>query len=181
MLWTQPASSVQMSELRGDEMPSYSDSEMRAIMGRALQIDSGRSERFTPEQLRTIAAELGISTQALEVAMYEADSNGVAAQQRMPVPAGRNGWAKGIAIAVGVLVVAALGFGFMRMTVGGADVARVGAGPQPYAQAAPTKVTTKTAPARAIKTSPPATTEPVAPVDQPVPKAPATKKVTPPQ
>src|ERR1043165_4738924 len=98
-------------------MPSYSDAEMRAIMGRALQIDSGRSDRFTPEQLRTIAAELGISTQALEVAMYEADSKGVSPQFQQMQSQPRNSWAKGVAIAVGVLVVAALGFGFMRMTV----------------------------------------------------------------
>ena len=82
-------------------MPSYSDAEMRAIVGRALQIDTGRSDRFTPEQLRTIAAELGISSQALEVAMYEADSGG-----RGLSPARRN-FARNIAIAAGVLLVAA--------------------------------------------------------------------------
>jgi hypothetical protein len=141
-------------------MPTYSDSEMRAIMGRALQIDSGRSERFTPEQLRTIAEELGISTQALEVAMYEADSKGVAPQHQMPPVAARNSWAKGVAIAVGVLVVVALGFGFMRMTVGGADVAGAPAGPLPYAQASPAPAI-KTAPARAVKTMP--TTKKTAP------------------
>src|ERR1043165_8370911 len=94
-------------------MPSYSDAEMRAIMGRALQIDSGRSERFTPEQLRTIAAELGISSQALEVAMYEADSGARDLNMHAPAqrPASRR-WA-GIAIAVGAIVVAALGLGFI--------------------------------------------------------------------
>src|SRR5262245_45008118 len=91
-------------------MPSYSDSEMRAIMGRALQIDSGRSERFTPEQLRTIAAELGISTQALEVAMYEADagSRGLGVQQAPPPrPRGFGVGAALLVAAVAVVVVMA--------------------------------------------------------------------------
>jgi hypothetical protein len=154
-------------------MPTYSDSEMRAIMGRALQIDSGRSERFTPEQLRTIAAELGISTQALEVALYEADSKGVGPefQQMHPLPA-RGSWAKGVAIAVGILIVAALGFGFMRMTVSGSDAARVPGTPVPAADAPP--LPTKTAPARPTKTTAP-TIKKVAPPDQ---EAAPTKSVT---
>jgi hypothetical protein len=94
-------------------MPSYSDAEMRAIMGRALQIDTGRSDRFTPEQLRTIAAELGISTQALEVAMYEADSKGFVVGTQ-PTPHGMPGWAKGMAVAVGALVLLISAFGVMR-------------------------------------------------------------------
>lgn len=152
---------------------------MRAIMGRALQIDSGRSDRFTPEQLRTIAAELGISTQALEVAMYEADSKGVspAFNQMQPVPA-RGGWTKGVAIAVALLVVAALGFGFMRNA--GRDAPRISTTPEFVSEGGPR--TLKTAPARAVKTAPP-TTEPVAPAaHQPTPKKTATKKVVePPQ
>ena len=160
-------------------MPTYSDSEMRAIMGRALQIDSGRSERFTPEQLRTIAAELGISTQALEVAMYEADSKGVAPLS-MPRATERHGWAKGVAIAVGVLVVVALGLGFMRSRVVGRDLARIPGEPAPYAQAAPSRPTIKTAPARAIKTSPPTTTEPVAPASEPTTKTSVARKTAPP-
>jgi hypothetical protein len=148
-------------------MPTYSDSEMRAIIGRALQIDSGRSERFTPEQLRAIAAELGISTQALEVAMYEADSGerGLNIQSRTsPAP---KAWGKGFAIAIGVLVVVALGLGVMsvRLPV------------RPYAGPAPTR-TTKTAPARAIKKVPP-TTEQVVPVEPGTTTA--TKKTAPPQ
>lgn len=91
-------------------MPSYSDSEMRAIMGRALQIDSGRSERFTPEQLRTIAAELGISMQALEVAMYEADSKGAGLMVDAPAPRAMSGWAKGVIAAVGALAILLAGF-----------------------------------------------------------------------
>ena len=91
-------------------MPTYSDSEMRAIMGRALQIDSGRSERFTPEQLRTIAAELGISTQALEVAMYEADTNGRATAQHTPRA---NPW-KRVVIAAAVIIVVGFGLAFFR-------------------------------------------------------------------
>jgi len=103
-------------------MPTYSDSEMRAIMGRALQIDSGRSERFTPEQLRTIAAELGISTQALEVAMYEADTNGRALAVH-PTPASNaSSWARRAAIAVGVIIVVGFGLAFLRND--GRDVAR---------------------------------------------------------
>jgi hypothetical protein len=151
---------------------------MRAIMGRALQIDSGRSERFTPEQLRTIAAELGISTQALEVAMYEADSKGVAPQFQQPMPS-RNGWAKGVAIAVGVLIVTALGFGFMRMTVGGRDVPQISEAPVPTAVRPTPRASFKTAPARAVKTSPPATTEPVTPAAGPVTKKPTTKVLPP--
>ena len=164
------------------QMPTYSDGEMRAIMGRALQIDSGRSERFTPEQLRTIAAELGISTQALEVAMYEADSKGVAPQFQQTAPP-KNGWAKGVASAVGVLVIAALGFGFMRMAVGGGDFPRAVDGPAPTAVAQPTpRPTFKTAPARAVKTSPPGTTAPVEPAGGPITKKPSTAtKVQPPQ
>jgi hypothetical protein len=89
-------------------MPTYSDAEMKAIMGRALQIDSGRSDRFTPEQLRTVAAELGISTQALEVAMYEADVKGV--QVQAPQAAKQShAWARGLAIAVGILAIVAAG------------------------------------------------------------------------
>jgi hypothetical protein len=95
-------------------MPSYSDSEMRAIVGRALQIDTGRSDRFTPEQLRTIAAELGISSQALEVAMYEADSKGTALLGAQPTPRGMPGWAKGVAVAVGALMIAMTAFVVMR-------------------------------------------------------------------
>ena len=157
-------------------MATYSDSEMRAIMGRALQIDSGRSDRFTPEQLRTIAAELGISTQALEVAMYEADSKGVSPAFNQPVPA-RGGWAKGVAIAVALLVVAALGLGFMRNA--GRDAPRISTTQAPVSEAGPR--TLKTAPAR-VKTAPPAT-EPVEPAaHQPTPKKIATKKVVePPQ
>jgi hypothetical protein len=97
-------------------MPSYSDAEMRAIMGRALQIDTGRSDRFTPEQLRTIAAELGISTQALEVAMYEADSKGAVVGMH-PTPRGMPGWAQGLAVAVAALVLLVSAFGVMRRTV----------------------------------------------------------------
>jgi hypothetical protein len=90
-------------------MPTYSDGEMRAIMGRALQIDSGRSERFTPEQLRTIAAELGISTQALEVAMYEADSKGGLPMQPEGARSNPRTWTRGLAIAaLGVILAAAL-------------------------------------------------------------------------
>src|SRR5215212_5505715 len=89
-------------------MPTYSDAEMRAIMGRALQIDSGRSDRFTPEQLRTVAAELGISTQALEVAMYEADSKGVQAQMPHASTQSR-GWARRLAIAGGIIAIVAAG------------------------------------------------------------------------
>ena len=161
-------------------MPTYSDSEMRAIMGRALQIDSGRSERFTPEQLRTIAAELGISTQALEVALYEADSKGVAPQfHQMHSRPARGGWAKGVAIAVGILVVGALGFGFMRMTVSGSDAARVPGAPVPIADAP--SLPTKTSPARATKTTSP-TIKKVAPLDQePAPTKTVTKKAVPPQ
>lgn len=99
-------------------MPSYSDSEMRAIMGRALQIDTGRSDRFTPEQLRSIAAELGISNQALEVAMYEADSKGGGLVGVQPTPRGMPGWAKGIAVAVGALFIMASAFVVIRRTVG---------------------------------------------------------------
>jgi len=162
-------------------MPTYSDSEMRAIMGRALQIDSGRSERFTPEQLRTIAAELGISTQALEVALYEADSKGVSPQfQQMHSGPARGGWAKGVAIAVGILVVGVLGFGFMRMTVGGSDEARARATPVPTADA---PLPMKTAPARATKTTTPTIKKVAAPVDpEAAPTKTATKKVAvPPQ
>ncbi len=104
-----------MSELRGGEMPSYSDSEMRAIMGRALQIDAGQSERFSPEQLRTIAAELGISTQALEVAMYEADSGARGLHGHSPLHSSAPRRWSGFAIAVGVLMIAALGIGFMSI------------------------------------------------------------------
>jgi hypothetical protein len=141
-------------------MPTYSDAEMKAIMGRALQIDSGRSERFTPEQLRTIATELNISTQALEVAMYEADSKGVAPNFGPTyAPAPRNGWAKGVAIAVGLLVVAALGLGFMRMTVRGRDVPRITA--RPAGEAVAARPTRKTAPAEPT-IAPPETPTPVA-------------------
>src|SRR5688572_5453101 len=95
-------------------MPTYSDAEMRAIMGRALQIDSGRSERFTPEQLRSIAAELGISTQALEVALYEADSKQATGLSSPPTPS-RRGMSRGVAIAVGVIVLAVGAFFFSRI------------------------------------------------------------------
>jgi hypothetical protein len=104
-------------------MPSYSDAEMRAIMGRALQIDSGRSERFTPEQLRTIAAELGISSQALEVAMYEADSKGRGLMVDAPPRAGMPGWAKGLAVAVGAVLVIAASALVMRKAPSPAPVA----------------------------------------------------------
>jgi hypothetical protein len=160
-------------------MPTYSDSEMRAIMGRALQIDSGRSDRFTPEQLRTVAAELGISTQALEVALYEADSKGVAPPfQQTHSQRSRGGWAKGLAIAVGILMVGALGFGFLRMTVG--EAARAPGTPAPVADA-PTPVPTKTAPVRATKTTTPTIKKVSAPVDpEAAPTKTATKKVVPP-
>ena len=120
-------------------MPTYSDAEMRAIMGRALQIDSGRSDRFTPEQLRTVAAELGISTQALEVALYEADSKGVQAQtpQAPPHP---HAWSRGIAIAVGILAIAAAGAA-MVLRRGGSDSVHQSARAVPieYAPAAPAR------------------------------------------
>jgi hypothetical protein len=157
-------------------MPTYSDSEMRAIMGRALQIDSGRSDRFTPEQLRTVAAELGISTQALEVALYEADSKGVAPQ--MQAKPARSSWGKGLAIAFGFVVIVALGFGFLRMTVGGSDFIEAEATPVPAADG---PVPTKTAPARATKTTTPTIKKVSAPVDpEPAPTKTATKKVVPP-
>ena len=131
-------------------MPTYSDSEMRAIMGRALQIDSGRSERFTPEQLRTIAAELGISTQALEVAMYEADSN----NRVMPhsTGSGSQRWTKGLLLAVGVLLVFATSFVFLRNERrGDADRAvfvRSEARAVPVEEMRAPPVTKKTAPAK---------------------------------
>jgi hypothetical protein len=182
LLSPRPRGSVYKSELVV-QMPSYSDAEMRAIMGRALQIDSGRSDRFTPEQLRTVAAELGISTQALEVAMYEADSRGVAAPLQQPV-LDRSSWAKGLAIAVGALVIAALGFASLRMTVGGRSVARVSEAPAGYVPAMPPRATIKySAPARAVKT----TTAPTKKVLPPPPTAEeavapraTTKKVLPP-
>jgi hypothetical protein len=127
-------------------MPSYSDSEMRAIVGRALQIDTGRSDRFTPEQLRTIAAELGISSQALEVAMYEADSKGAARLGAEPTPRGMPGWAKGVAVAVGALMIAMTAFVVMRSV--SPRVARV---PAPAEQAPPPA---SAAPARAIQVEP---------------------------
>ena len=150
-------------------MASYSDSEMRAIMGRALQIDSGRSERFTPEQLRTIAAELGISTQALEVAMYEADakSRGEIIDAR-PARSGMSGFAKGLIAAAGAVAIIVAALAFMR-TVGPGAVQRpmpvveqpVPAVEQPLpsgaveaqpehntAKAIPKKTTTKKAPQR---------------------------------
>jgi hypothetical protein len=145
-------------------MPTYSDSEMRAIMGRALQIDSGRSERFTPEQLRSIAAELGISTQALEVAMYEADSGARGLNVHAPAPAPRR-WA-GLAIAAGVLAIAALWFGAMRMAVRPSESRVVRA-----SEAAPARAisVTKKTTVEAVPTPTPAT-------DQPTPVAKATKK-----
>jgi len=135
---------------------------MRAIMGRALQIDSGRSERFTPEQIRTIAGELGISTQALEVAMYEADSKGgvVNTQSQPATPPRRLG--RTIAFAVGVLLVMAAGFAFLRM-------------------AAPTRepvIDRVAQPARAIPT--PVPVEPVSPSPSPVPKKTTRKTPSPP-
>jgi hypothetical protein len=136
-------------------MPSYSDSEMREIMGRALQIDSGRTERFTPEQLRTIAAELGISTQALEVAMYEADSKGRATNLApTTAPRSTSRWAKGLAVAVGVLILAAGAVLFVRLTPGGrSDVAAHPARPFAYetAPALPAPVTPAPAPAAPVK------------------------------
>jgi hypothetical protein len=143
-------------------MPSYSDAEMRAIVGRALQIDTGRSDRFTPEQLRAIAAELGISNQALEVAMYEADSKGRGMMVDAPQPAstGVPRWAKGVAVAVGAaLVIAASTFAFMRTT-------------PPPARAAP-----------AAHSGDAAEATPVAPTATPTPAAPtksfpAVKKTT---
>jgi hypothetical protein len=95
-------------------MPSYSDAEMKAIMARALQIDSGRSDRFTPEQLRAIASELGISSQALEVAMYEAEARPLNVAPAAPRP---GTWARNLAIAAGILLVAAAGFIGLRRTV----------------------------------------------------------------
>lgn len=117
-------------------MPTYSDGEMRAIMGRALQIDSGRSERFTPEQLRTIAAELGISTQALEVAMYEADSKGVQGHSPFVSREPRR-WPRTLAIGFAVFLVAVAGaMVVMRTAVrGGTD--RVQVAPRGYVEAAP--------------------------------------------
>jgi hypothetical protein len=144
-------------------MPTYSDGEMRAIMGRALQIDSGRSERFTPEQLRAIAGELGISTQALEVAMYEADSKGVPVQSPFASTQPRR-WTKTLAIGFAVfLIVAAGAMAFMRVAprnhidrvegAPGGDVARVAPAPvratpvapsaEPTPTPARTKITTK--------------------------------------
>lgn len=147
-------------------MPSYSDSEMKAIMGRALQIDSGRSDRFTPDQLRAIASELGISSQALEVAMYEAEARplGVA-----PLGAPRrNTWARNLAIAAGILLVAAAGFVASRRTVvrnrdhfGYAAAPRTAtkaATPTPAGEATPTPVPRKT-----TKIAPKATTPTPAP------------------
>lgn len=129
-------------------MPSYSDSEMRAIVGRALQIDTGRSDRFTPEQLRTIAAELGISSQALEVAMYEADSKGAALLGAQPAPRGMPGWAKGVAVAVGALMIAMTALVFMRSVQVSPRAVRV---PVPAEQAA---APAPAPPARAIQVEP---------------------------
>jgi hypothetical protein len=126
-------------------MPSYSDAEMKAIMARALQIDSSRSDRFTPEQLRAIAAELGISSQALEVAMYEADARPL---NVAPMAAGRrNTLARNLAIAAGVLLVVAAGFiGLSRRVMPHRDR---------FGYAAPARATTKIGtPTRATEATP---------------------------
>jgi hypothetical protein len=144
-------------------MPSYSDAEMKEIMGRALQIDSGRTERFTPEQLRTIAAELGISTQALEVAMYEADSKGrLTNLAPTTAPRSTSRWAKGLAVAVGVLILAAGAILAIRVTPRVADVPARAAPAAPIAYevapALPTPVAPAPAPATPIKVYPKKTT-----------------------
>ena len=93
-------------------------------MGRALQIDSGRSERFTPEQLRTIAGELGISTQALEVAMYEADSKGVQAQSPIGFTEHRRR-TRVLAIGFAVFLVLAAGAMVLMRTASRGEIDRV--------------------------------------------------------
>ena len=153
-------------------MPSYSDSEMRAIMGRALQIDSGRSERFTPEQLRTIAAELGISTQALEVAMYEADA-GARGMTVPPAAAPRPSvFAKYAAIALAVVVVALATLMFTRQTPA---PRRIPAGQDFVSEAAPAR---PVQPTRKMLADPPTTPTPVAPEGAPVNPTKNLKKTT---
>jgi len=143
-------------------MPTYSDAEMRAIMGRALQIDSGRSDRFTPEQLRTITAELGISTQALEVAMYEADSKGGVMNTQSRAATTQRRFGRTVTFAVIFLLVMAAGLVLSRRTAPNPPIDRV-------AQ-----------PARATPT--PVPVEPVSRSPGPVPKKTTTKKtLAPPQ
>ena len=125
-------------------MPTYSDGEMRAIVGRALQIDSGRSERFTADQLRAIATELGISNQALEVALYEADSKTPRpGDEPARTPAPRR-WARLLAIAALVVVTAgAVAIAARRVTE--TRVTEQAYTPRAVqASPAPTKTTTKT-------------------------------------
>ncbi len=82
-----------------DNIPTqFSDEQARAILVRAIEIDA-RAPLTTTEELRVLAAEIGVSTTALEAALREQGTSrkeqGIAAARRTAI------WIAGLGVSLG--------------------------------------------------------------------------------
>jgi hypothetical protein len=99
---------------------SFSEAETQAILARAVEIDAKSPDGLSPEQLESIAVDLGISPSALQKAMAEFGGPPVKAEVSPAVGTARTSrsWKSGvIGGAVAVLVIVGIVAFFMMVRI----------------------------------------------------------------
>jgi hypothetical protein len=113
--WNLPVSSesrvASQRPVRSDN--HLSEAAVRRVLERAVEIDALQSARMTPEELREVALEAGISPQAVEQALAEVRQMDASFERRskIPTPEAASPWLNGVLGMVRTAVIGVGGFG----------------------------------------------------------------------